>query len=230
MQLKYMRLHEIHYFHFLPACISFNYHLRTIVYSVMNYLAHAYLSFNNSEILVGNMISDFVKGKKKYDYPPGIQNGIMLHRMIDTFTDAHPATKSAITVFKPVVGAYAGAFADVVYDHFLASDRNEFDEESLAAFASVTYKELDNFEQLLPERFQKMLPYMIKQNWLLNYGTESGIESSFGGVFRRAKYLEYTPGAFLRFKESYQFLRECYSNFFPDVKAMALAEVNRYNL
>lgn len=36
----------------------------------MNYLAHAYLSFNDPEILVGNLISDFVKGKKKFDYPP----------------------------------------------------------------------------------------------------------------------------------------------------------------
>ncbi|CAN5836849.1 acyl carrier protein phosphodiesterase [soil metagenome] len=194
----------------------------------MNYLAHAYLSFESSEILVGNMISDFVKGKKKFDYLPGIQNGIMLHRMIDTFTDAHPATKSAITVFKPVVGAYAGAFVDVVYDHFLANDNNEFEGGRLAHFAAVTYNELSEYEAVLPERFQKMLPYMIKQNWLLNYRTDSGIESSFGGVFRRAKYLEYTPGVFLRFKESYQFLKECYNRFFPDVKAMALAELNAF--
>ena len=40
----------------------------------MNYLAHAYLSFGNEDILVGNMISDFVKGKKKYDYSITIQN------------------------------------------------------------------------------------------------------------------------------------------------------------
>ena len=31
----------------------------------MNYLAHAYLSFGDPDILAGNMISDFVKGKKK---------------------------------------------------------------------------------------------------------------------------------------------------------------------
>jgi acyl carrier protein phosphodiesterase len=30
----------------------------------MNYLAHAYLSFGEPDILAGNMISDFVKGKK----------------------------------------------------------------------------------------------------------------------------------------------------------------------
>jgi len=192
----------------------------------MNYLAHAYLSFGNSEILAGNMISDFVKGKKKYDYPRVIQDGIMLHRMIDTFTDTHPATKSAIAIFKPAVGAYAGAFTDVVYDHFLAGDKNEFPGESLADFAANVYSKLETFGAFLPERFQKMLPFMIKQNWLLNYRTTNGIESSFGGIFRRAKYLEYTADAFTCFRENYYALNDCYNRFFPDVKTMALAEYN----
>ena len=84
----------------------------------MNYLAHAYLSFNDPEILVGNMISDFVKGKKKFDYPIRIQSGITLHRMIDTFTDEHPATKEAKEFFRAYYRLYSGAFIDVVYDHF----------------------------------------------------------------------------------------------------------------
>ena len=75
----------------------------------MNLLAHAYLSFNNPEILVGNMISDYVKGKKKFDYPIGIQNGIQLHRLIDQFTDAHPMTKRAKIIFSPHYGLYSGA-------------------------------------------------------------------------------------------------------------------------
>jgi acyl carrier protein phosphodiesterase len=56
----------------------------------VNYLAHAYLSFDDPEVLTGNMISDFVKGKKKYGYPPRILAGIDLHRAIDEFTDDHP--------------------------------------------------------------------------------------------------------------------------------------------
>ncbi len=59
----------------------------------MNYLAHAYLSFNMPDILVGNMISDFIKGKKQFDYPLPVQKGIRLHRAIDTFTDTHAATQ-----------------------------------------------------------------------------------------------------------------------------------------
>ena len=86
----------------------------------MNYLAHAYLSFGNADILAGNMISDFVKGKQKFGYSEAIQKGITLHRMIDTFTDSHEATRAAKQYFKPAVGLYSGAFTDVVYDHFLA--------------------------------------------------------------------------------------------------------------
>lgn len=70
----------------------------------MNYLAHAYLSFGNPEILMGNMISDFVKGKTKFDYPVGIQKGIALHRMIDNFTDTHAATKEAKEFFVLLTG------------------------------------------------------------------------------------------------------------------------------
>jgi len=190
----------------------------------MNYLAHSYLSFGDSEILVGNMISDYVKGKKKFDYPLAIQKGIMLHRTIDTFTDTHPATKAAIVFFKPVVGTYAGAFVDVVYDHFLAKDETEFPGETLSIFASDTYKKLSEYYDLLPERFQRMLPHMINQNWLLNYRTMNGIENSFAGIFRRAKYIEYTNEAFQQFEKYYGKLQDYYATFFADVKNMALQE------
>src|SRR5690242_14374205 len=104
----------------------------------MNYLAHAYLSFGNEPVLIGNMISDFVKGNKKFDYPVNVQKGIALHRRIDTFTDAHIATKNAKEIFKPSTGAYAPVFVDVVYDHFLAIDETEFPLNKLEFFANET--------------------------------------------------------------------------------------------
>lgn len=190
----------------------------------MNYLAHAYLSFGDSDILAGNMISDFVKGKKKFDYPRQIQKGIMLHRTIDNFTDTHPATKAAIQILKPAVGSYAGAFADVVYDHFLANDSKQFGQTGLEGFAADTYDILQSKVILLPEKFKNMLPLMISQNWLLNYQTYTGIENSFKAIFRRAKYIEYTPKAFDCFKTNYEALNDCYQVFFPQVKQMAFSK------
>jgi len=188
----------------------------------MNYLAHAYLSFNSPEILAGNMLSDFVKGKKKFDFTKGIQNGIALHRAIDEFTDYHQSTLIAKEYFRPAYRLYSGAFIDVVYDHFLANDVNEFeDERSLADFANNTYIQLSLFHEAFPERFRMMYPYMKKYNWLYNYRFRNGIEGSFYGLVRRAKYLNESETAFLLFETHYEELKKCYQNFFPSLKKFA---------
>jgi len=187
----------------------------------MNYLAHAYLSFNDEEILVGNLVSDFVKGKKKFDYTEGIQRGITLHRAIDTFTDSHEATKMGKEIFRPFYRLYSGAFVDVVYDHFLATDLTEFNEESLQKFSENVYRMVDRHINELPERFARMFPYMKSQNWLFNYRTRWGTESSFGGVVRRARYLDESETAASLFEEHYDALKQCYRTFFPDVKTFA---------
>ncbi len=184
----------------------------------MNYLAHAYLSFNDPEILAGNMISDFVKGKKKFDYPVSIQAGIMLHRTIDTFTDNHPATKEAKEFFRPHYRLYSGAFIDVAYDHFLAIDPTEFTESSLFDFSQQVYSSLEENKQWLPERFAGMFPYMRSQNWLFNYRTIWGTEKSFGGVVHRSAYLTESETASHLFEKHYQPLQDCYRQFWVDAK------------
>jgi acyl carrier protein phosphodiesterase len=188
----------------------------------MNYLAHAYLSFNQPGILVGNMISDFVKGKTKFNYPHEIQNGISLHRAIDEFTDVHPATKKAKEVFRPAYRLYSGAFIDVVYDHFLALDHTEFkDTDDLKVFSLQVYDILEKNYAVLPPAFQAVFPYMKQHNWLFNYQYPVGIERSFGGLVRRAAYLDESDTAFALFNTNYNELQDCYSMFFPSVKKLA---------
>ena len=192
----------------------------------MNYLAHAYLSFHQPEILVGNIISDFIKGKKRFDFDEAVQRGIMLHRNIDTFTDEHAATKEAKQYFKPAVGLYAGAFVDIVYDHFLALDINEFTDEGLIQFSDFVYKTLAQHQSILPERFARMFPYMKKDNWLYHYRTLRGIQQSFGGLTHRAKYLHDSAEVYEGFLSNYEALQHCYNIFFPDVKSFAFKQLN----
>ena len=188
----------------------------------MNFLAHAYLSFNHPQILVGNMMSDFVKGNKKFDYPIAVQSGITLHRLIDEFTDNHQATKNAKQIFKKALGLYAGAFVDIVYDYFLANDISEFkDEESLERFAINTYKALDEFENIFTEKFIRPFASMKQHNWLLHYKTNYGIERSFAGLTNRAKYINKEHKAFEIFLLNKNSLQVCYDDFFKDVKQFA---------
>lgn len=187
----------------------------------MNYLAHAYLSFGNDELIIGNMISDFVKGKKQYDYPKGIQKGIALHRAIDNFTDTHEATKKAKEFFRPYYRLYSGAFVDVVYDHFLANDENEFTESSLLTFSEKIYDVLGQHLNQLPRQFAYMFPYMRNQNWLFNYRTKWGTEKSFGGIVHRSFYLTESATASTVFEKFYLSFKECYRSFFPELKKFA---------
>ena len=185
----------------------------------MNYLAHAYLSFNEPEILTGNMISDFIKGKKQFDYPARVQKGIRLHRAIDNFTDNHAATNQLKSFFRPFYRLYSGAFADVVYDHFLANDTNEFTTEAkLKEFTGTTYRLLETSHSPFPPGFQQMFPYMKAQDWLYNYIHKWGIEKSFGGLVRRATYLHECEIAIELFNRHYEDMKICYDEFFPSLK------------
>jgi acyl carrier protein phosphodiesterase len=191
----------------------------------MNYLAHAFLSFGNPEITVGNLISDFVKGKKQYEFSPAIQEGIRLHRAIDAFTDQHPATLEAKKIFQPAYRLYSAAFIDVVYDHFLATDSVEFTDSSLKTFTEQTYVAIEPFSLVFPEKFAMMFPYMKSQNWLYNYQFRWGLEKSFGGLVRRSAYLSESETAFRLFEENYTALQDFYQAFMPDVKSFAMEKM-----
>jgi len=196
----------------------------------MNYLAHAWLSFDQPGILEGNMISDFVKGKKKFDFSPAIQKGIALHRAIDDFTDFHPVTYNAKSYFRKEYRLYSGAFVDIVYDHFLANDARQFaDHTELEIFAQATYAALQSSGPELPVKFLQMLPYMRKQNWLYHYRLKEGIERSFEGLVRRAAYLSESAPAFGIFYVHYNELGECYRLFFPELRAFSIRYLEGLN-
>ena len=146
----------------------------------MNYLAHAFLSFGNPQVLTGNMISDFVKGKSQYEYPAVIQAGIKLHRAIDSFTDQHPSSRIISNLFRPQYRLYSAAFTDIVYDHFIANDKTLFESStSLEVFTRDTYVALGDQRSYFPQKFAAMFPYMSTQNWLYNYQYDWGIQRSF---------------------------------------------------
>ena len=64
----------------------------------MNYLAHIFLSGNDRCIQIGNFIGDGVKGDGYKQYPRKFQQGILLHREIDAFSDRHPLVREAVGI------------------------------------------------------------------------------------------------------------------------------------
>lgn len=142
----------------------------------MNFLAHIYLSGDNDLMKIGNFMADGIHGKNFDSFPMEIQKGIILHRAIDTFTDAHPVFRQSTKRLHANYHHYSGIIVDIFYDHFLAKNWSKYSDESLEYYTERFYQSLrDNYE-LLTEKTQKIIPYLIAQNWLLSYQTIEGIE------------------------------------------------------
>jgi acyl carrier protein phosphodiesterase len=133
----------------------------------MNFLAHIYLSGNNDLVTIGNFMADGIHGKKYLDFPKDIQTGILLHRQIDTFTDAHKTFRESTKRLHKNYGHYSGVIVDILYDHFLAKNWTHYSDTTLDVFVDNFYDSLQVHFKILPSRIQKMMPYMISDNWLL---------------------------------------------------------------
>lgn len=191
----------------------------------MNFLAHSFLAFSDEQI-VGQFIQDHIRNSERFSFPAGIQEGIRMHREIDTFTDAHPQIHLAKKTFSPLVRLYAGAFVDVAFDHFLALSMPE---SVLWAHSQKVYTVLRNHENLLPERFLRMLEYMERDNWLFHYREDSGIEFSMRNVLNRAQYLEKNVPVFEVFLENKSMLQQHFDVFFPELLQHAFKINNEFD-
>jgi len=185
----------------------------------LNYLGHALLSFDQPDILAGNMIGDYVKGLAVLDtFPEGVRKGILLHRKIDMYADSHPAGLRARNLFRPDYRLYSGAFVDMLYDHFLANDPHYFsDHDTLKTFTTSVYNTLDGYMEILPARFLKMLEYMRAEDWLYSYRTMKGMELSFKRLVHRARYLESSERAYHIFVAHYYELNQWYFELMDDI-------------
>ena len=97
----------------------------------MNYLAHLYLAKDSTELMIGGILGDFVKGTLKDQYPNEIKQGIELHRKIDTYTDSHVMTRASRRLYSPERRRFAGIIVDLCYDHFLYRHWSTFSDTAL---------------------------------------------------------------------------------------------------
>lgn len=192
----------------------------------MNFLAHIYLSNNIKYITIGNFIADGIRGKQYKKFPRDIQIGILLHREIDTFTDAHPVVRQSTKKLHKNYSHYSGVIVDIFYDHFLAKNWANYSNEPLDIYVQDFYSLLqDNFE-ILPEKTQHMLPYMIANNWLLHYAEIEGIKRVLEGMNKRTNNKSKMNEATKELVEYYNEFEYEFTLFFEDLRVFAAEKLD----
>lgn len=142
----------------------------------MNYLAHLYLSGKNPDIILGNFLGDSLKGREYLRYNKSVQKGVLLHRFIDSYTDASPIVLEGIQRLRPKYRKYAGVVVDIFYDHFLAINWKTYHHKSLKRFADEMHNTLSRYYFEMPPKAQQLLPFLIQSRRMEAYEHYDGIE------------------------------------------------------
>lgn len=183
----------------------------------MNFLAHIYLSGDDNAITIGNFIADGIRGNDYKKFPKDIQTGIILHRHIDTFTDTHEIVRQSTKRLHKNYGHYSGVIVDILYDHFLAKNWKTYSNVPLAKYVGDFYDLLEDNFDILPTRVQKMMPYMVANNWLLSYASVDGIAKVLEGMNRRTQNRSKMNLAVNELEEFYDAFETEFTLFFAEL-------------
>ncbi|MBA5628371.1 acyl carrier protein phosphodiesterase [Moheibacter lacus] len=183
----------------------------------MNFLAHQYLSFHNSEIQLGNLYGEIVRGKDYLHFEKGLQNGILLHREIDTFTDAHDLVKNSTQKFHEKYGKYAPVIVDVLYDYLLIKNWETYSQVPFDQFVQDCYALFSENFETFPPKLQFIIQHLLEHDWFHNYTSIEGISQTLKGISQRSKFknnIEESTHEFLLFEQD---LQEDFQIFFPEL-------------
>lgn len=183
----------------------------------MNYLAHLYLAEDEPESLIGSLMGDFAKGRIDEALAPGIRWGIVVHRRVDVFTDAHAIVGRSKRRLRPEFRRYGGILVDLYFDHFLALQWSRYSDVPLGDFSQRVYRILEDHRKNLPPRMQRGVSYMIDNDLLLSYREIDGIRRALIGIEGRLKRQSRLREAVSDLEHNYPFLEADFAGFFPEL-------------
>ncbi len=185
----------------------------------MNFLAHCFLSCTEEDLLLGNIITDFITRKDEELYSDEVKGGITLHRAIDSFTDSHPASLQLRKLLRPRHKKYAPVVVDLVWDYFLSTKWSDYSEKSLEVFNSEIYDILSRRITDLPPELKSRFQQMIADDFLMAYATESRMRKSLNWMDNRVKFNSAFYLMPIDIKENFDLISNLFDQFFPELIA-----------
>lgn len=167
--------------------------------------------------MIGNFIADHIRGNNYEGFSKEIQQGIFLHREIDTFTDAHPIVRKSKRRLHERYRHYDGVIVDIFYDYFLAKNWANYSEIPLKIYTQSVYDLFDKIKKDLPIKSQQFIKYMIEYDILYNYKFEEGIAKVLNGMNNRTKGKSQMNLAIEDLKELRHELEADFTTFFKDL-------------
>ncbi len=187
----------------------------------MNHLAHTLLSGADDQIRLGGMLGDFTRGTMDPALPVRVQQGIALHRAIDSFTDQHTDLLTLRARFQPPFRRYAGILIDIWFDHLLARGFERWSSTPLPRFSQALVALLDQNDVLLPESLRSLRRYMQVRRLPAGYAQREMIGEVLAGVSSRLSRENPLATGMLEISRLEPALKDAFDGFFPQLTGFA---------
>lgn len=183
----------------------------------MNFLAHTMFAQHDPEVIVGQFLGDFIRGQSPEDYAEKIQQGITLHRRIDSYTDQHPVNLEARSCFTKPYRRFAGILTDVVYDHYLARTWATYSDITLEGHIKVVHEALEDQFETLPLDLQRFARFIIDRQVLASYRHFDAVDKALDRLARRSPRFFILAEAGQTIRDHDDQLSDCFARFYPDL-------------
>lgn len=196
----------------------------------MNWLAHIFLSEQNIDFQMGNYLADPLKGRVWDEASLNLKNGMHVHKIIDSYTDAHGEFKRSKTrlgekgLLKPII-------IDLTYDYLLTKNWDTYSSIPIDAFLQTFYNQAHQQLDILPQKASSYLKRLIEYDVLNKYQSLEHLEIAFKRVdtrlskrlFARDQAVSYVD----RVHEHIEDIEKDFLLFFPQLCQKVRENVNQ---
>jgi acyl carrier protein phosphodiesterase len=185
----------------------------------MNHFAHLVLAQPTVESTVGNLLGDFARGVDQASLPAAVEAGLLNHRAVDRFTDAHPLVLEMKRSFSARRRRFAGIALDIYFDHLLITHWDRFEERSLENLIVGLYQRMDEGRKLMPhDEMQLVTRRMIEYDWFGSYGDIDAVAEALDRVAARIRFANDFDNAIEDLQRSHEMILQGFLEFYPQLQ------------
>ena len=188
----------------------------------MNYLAHFHLSYGDDDLLLGALLGDFIKGPLTGQRRASLEQGILLHRKIDAYTDSHLPLRDIHRQFDRRYRRYAGIMTDVVFDHFLNLHWQHFHHQPLEQFSQQVYRLITD-DQQFPPAAKKQAESLARYQVFEQYSHWQTVHAALEKIGLRIRGDNPLHSAADEMQHHYHGLEQQFLDFYPQLQQHVIA-------
>ena len=194
----------------------------------MNYLGHIYLSMEDAEWMLGNLVTDMLQLKELNLLKGNLRRGMLLHQWIDEYTDRDKDVRLINAKLQPVQGKYASVVSDILFDFLICHNWYRLSDTSFDDFCQTTYNLIEDKKSKLPPRIEVRLSSMVRHQWLHQQAHWKGLNATLRRMDERTRFPSNFKAAGIQLLNDFQEINALFISFFKRIQSEV--EIYKSNL